>query len=182
MTVYEGKHKLIYICCVVPKVTSPPAQSYAVPNQCYTDKPLSQIFGSDPLSLGAKGTNAPSSATAWQTHSLPLWVQTKRGDWKHSKKKLSTKTATQKQPAFHTDGLQTLSRAELLTHYYYAQKIIIPVKPGRAFISSCASDACERCSHIVTLSVLLTPRSAAWSFVVSGVSGSVTSYAGNSSH
>ncbi len=78
VTVYEGKHKLIYICCVVPKVTSPPAQSYAIPNQCYTDKPLSQIFGSDPFSLRAKGTNAPSAATAWQTHSLPLWVQSER--------------------------------------------------------------------------------------------------------
>lgn len=134
----------MYICWVVPKVTSPPAQSYAAQNQCYTDKWLSQIFGREPLSLRAKGTNAPSIPAAWQTQSAALG--------RNQEKRLKTLQKT-----FHKNGnlktasiphgqlteTETMRLAELLTHHY-AQIIIIPVKSGRTFISFCASDVCGR--------------------------------------
>lgn len=115
---------------------------------------FSQISGSEPLYLGAEGTNASSP----QTHSLPLWVQTKR--LKRLQKNFS-KSLKNRQKSTRRLG-ETMRLAELL-------------KSGRTFISFWCFFP-----HRHLLFSSHTPRNATWSFVVSGwlVSGSVTSCAG----
>lgn len=160
VAMFLWKHKPICICWVVPKVTSPPAQSYAAQNQCYTDKWLSQISGREPLSLRAEGTNAPSTVCCFgskpreEIENAPKNFPQK---WQVKNSQHSTRTA-------HGDN--AFSRAvdtSLCSDNNHPSEI----RKNFHFLLCFWCVWTLRSSHIVTLSVSLAPRNATWSFVVS---------------